>query len=170
LGRAVGVVCVIRQPEPDTAVNIAVTAQDLQTMPFWIPVAMAGIAAGITVFAYIATAGRERAKSRREAAARFRSAFAEAVTELDNVDAHSLITEARALHDAAIKEFRPSISPQQLDQFDAAVQKFYRYRSEVQPAPAKVLASLSSGKPVDHSDALMLKQALTELLAFADDI
>jgi hypothetical protein len=159
---------IVRQPKPDTAANIAATAQELQTMPFWIPVAMAGIAAGITAFAYIATAGRERVKSRREAAARFRSAFAEAVTELDNVDAHSLITEARAMHDAAILEFRRSISQQKIEQFDAAVQKFYRYRSEIQPAPAKVLASLSSGKPVDHSDALMLKQALNELLAFAD--
>jgi hypothetical protein len=138
-------------------------------MPFWIPVAMAGIAAGITAFAYIASARRERVKSRREAATRFRSAFAEAVTELDNVDAHSLITEAQATHDAAILQFRRSISQQKLEQFDAAVQKFYRYRSEVLPAPAKVRAALSSGKPVDDSDTLRLKQALNELLAFADD-
>jgi hypothetical protein len=130
---------------------------------------MAGLAAGIAAFAYIVNTRREAVESRREACAKFRSAFAEATTELDNVDAYSLITEARAAHDAAILEFRPSVAFEQLEQFDAAVQKFYRYRSEVQPAPAKVLASLSSGKPVDHSDALMLKQALTELLAFADD-
>lgn len=114
-------------------------------------------------------ARRERAKSKREASAKFRSAFfAETIAQLDNKDAHALMNHARAQHAAAIIEFRPFVDPKQIKNFDAAEQKFHRCRSYLQPLALKHLASTSSGESVDNSDIVKLKEALNELLAFAD--
>jgi hypothetical protein len=70
-------------------------------------------------------------------------------------------------HDEAIAGFRPLVDLKKIERFDAAVRKLHQGRSELKPAPEKVLASLSSGRPVDRSDVLTLKNALHELLAFA---
>jgi len=137
-------------------------------MPFWIPVATASTAAGIFIAVDILASRRKRAAAARETAGQFRSAIAEALTQLEYVDAHARITEARERHDAAISGFRPLVNVEKLKHFDAAVKKLHRGRSELQPAPLKVLASLSSGKAVDYSDALTLREALNELQAFAE--
>ena len=138
-------------------------------MQFWVPIGATGIAAALTVWADILAGRRKRAKAKREAAARFRAAFAEAFAQLDYIDAHAFITDTNDEHDAAILAFRRQLDSKQLPDFDAAVQKFYRRRKEVQPAPVKVRASLESGKPTDNSDTVNLKQTLEELLIFADD-
>ena len=136
-------------------------------MPFWIPVATTSVAAGIFIAVDILASRRERANAKREAAARFSSAMAEALTQLDNIDAHAQINGARVQHDEAIAGFRPLVDLKKIQRFDAAVRKFHQGRSELKPGPEKVLASLSSGRPVDQSDVLTLKNALHELLAFA---
>lgn len=137
-------------------------------MPIWVPVATAAIAAAVVVWLDILIGRRKRAKSKREAVAKFRSVLAEAIAHLDNIDTHAFITEASEQHDAAIVGVRRFVDAKQIESFDAAVQKFSRCRTEVQPAPAKVLTSLESGKPVDNSDTIKLKEALNELLKFAD--
>lgn len=137
-------------------------------MLFWVPVATAGISAAAAISVDILTGRRKRARSGRETVVKFRSVLAEAIVQLDDLDAHSFITEARKQHDAAILEFRRLVDSKQIESFDAAVQKFNRCRSEVQPAPVKVLASLASGRPVDNSDTVKLNEAINELLLFAD--
>ncbi len=137
-------------------------------MHFWVPIATAAIAGAVAILVDILTGRRKGAKSRREAAATFHLAFAEAIAQLENVDAHALITEARAQHDAAILEFRRFVVAKQIEHYEVAVQNFNRCRSEVQSAPVKVLASLASEKPIDNSDTVKLKEALNELLTFTD--
>jgi len=137
-------------------------------MPFWVPVAASGVTAAVATTVDVLTGRRKRAKARRETSAKFRSTFAQAIADLGNIDAHAFMTEAREQHDAAILDFRRFVESRQIESFDAAVQKFNLYRSEVQPAPAKVLASLESGRRVDNSDTVRVKEAINELLLFAD--
>jgi len=136
-------------------------------MTFWIPVATGAVAAGIVISVEILTIRRKRNSSRRQATSIFRSALADAIAHANGVDAHALLNEGRVHHDAALDGFRPFVRVERLNQFDTAVQKFHRGRSELIPAPVKVLASWSSGRPVDQSDALTLREALDELQAFA---
>jgi len=138
-------------------------------MLFWVPVAITGVAAVGVASADILTGRRQRAKSRREAAAKFRATFTAAIADLDYLDAHAFITEAAELHDAAISEFRRFVQLKQRNGFDVAVRIFSQCRNEVQPPPIKVRASLDSGKPIDNSDVVKLKEALNELLTFAEN-
>jgi len=125
--------------------------------------------AGTTCF-FILSGRRERAKSKREAATKFRLAFAEAITQIDSIDAHNLMTQPQTLvqHDVAISEFRRVVSKKQLPSFDVAVAKFRRCRSDLVPGSLAVWAALGSGKPVDDSDTDRMKVALNELVLFAD--
>lgn len=140
-------------------------------MSSWVPAAIAvAVAICLLLLEIFLNRRRARAKSKREAATKFRSAFAEAITHLHNTDkdAYLLITQARANHDAAITDFRRLVHPKQIKHFDAAEQKFHRCRSEVRPRAVKILAAIDSETPVDHSDTVRLKESLNELLAFAD--
>ncbi len=137
-------------------------------MPFWIPVALAGAAAVIVVSIDFFVIPRRRAEARRIAAARFRSVFVDAIAQVDKLDAHAFMAEAWARHDAELSDFRRSIESKRLDSFDVAVQKFNRCRTELMPAPAKVLAALQFGRPIDDSDKHRLKDAMSELLLYAD--
>ena len=137
-------------------------------MPVWVPLTPAAIAAVVAVCIFVLTGRRERAKSKREAIAKFRAAFAEATTQIDNKDVHSIMRRAAVQHDVAIYEFRRVIEQKHLQHFDAAVEKFRRCRDELIPVSLAVWASLGSGEPIDNSDTLRLKVALNKLLAFAD--
>jgi hypothetical protein len=136
-------------------------------MPMWVPFATALL--GIVVGA-ILTAWRESRAAKRNAVATFWSAFAEAVTQIDNKDAHFLMNQAQAQHDVAIYEFRRFVDPGKLKDFDLAVEKFRLRRSELIPATLAVWQALGSGKPIDNSNTVTQKKALTELLEFADRI
>ena len=139
-------------------------------MLFWEPPAVALCFAGsLTVLEIVLTRRRARAKAKREAGAKFRLAFlAEAMAHLDNKDVYRLIHQAQAKHDAAIAEFRPFVDPKRIKHFDAAEHELRRCRNELQPRILMILAAIDSGKPVDNSDRVRLKEALNELLAFAD--
>ena len=100
-------------------------------MPLWVPFATAAIAAAITICIFILTGHRERTKSKCEAIAKFRAAFAEAITQINNKDAHFLMRQAQVQHDIAIYEFRPFVNSKQIKNFDEAVQKFQRYRNKL---------------------------------------
>ena len=137
-------------------------------MPFWVPVAIAAIAAAAVLWVDILGGRRKRTNSRRDAAESFRFACTDAIAKLNGMDAHSFITESRAQHDAAISAFRCVVDTTRIHDYDVAAEAFNQRRSEIMPAPLKVLASLESGKPVDNSDIVKLKAALSALLAFAD--
>ena len=139
-------------------------------MLYLAPVATAVVlATGLSLLDLFLNRRRARAKAKREASTNFRSAFfAEAIANLDNKDAYLLIRQAQAKHDAAIIEFRLFVDPTQTKHFDAAAQKFHQSRSEVQPRILKILAAIDADKPVDNWDRVNLKEALNELLAFAD--
>lgn len=136
----------------------------------WEPAAIGVVfASGLTVLEIFLTRRRARAKAKREASTKFRSAFfAEAIAHLDNKDPYLLINQAQAKHDAAVIEFRPFVDPKHIKHFDAAEQKFRRLRSELQPRILKILAAIDSAKPTDNSDRVRLKETLNELLTFAD--
>jgi hypothetical protein len=134
---------------------------------FWVPVAASGVTAAVATSLDILSGRRKRAKSRREAGARLHSLLVQAIAHLDKIDAHSFISEAKDQHDAAIAEFRRFVDARQIANYEAAVQTFDRCRGALQPAAVKVLASLKSRKPVDHSDAIGLKKALNALMQFA---
>ncbi len=138
-------------------------------MPSWLPAAIAILAAiGLFFFEIFLKPRREHTKSRREAIAKFRSAFAEAIAQIANKDAHVHMSQAQAQHDAAIIEFRRFVDPKQIEHFNAAEQKFHQCRSEVKPKVLKIRTAIDSGKPVDNSDIVKLKEAINELLTFAD--
>jgi hypothetical protein len=139
-------------------------------MPSWEPVAIAvALAIGLSLLGLLINRRRARTKAKREASKTFRSAFfAETIANLDNKDAYLLISHAQAKHDAAIIEFRPFVGPKRIEHFDAAEQKFHRCRSELQPRVLKVHKAIDLQKPVDNSDTVRLREALNELLAFAD--
>lgn len=102
-----------------------------------------------------------------EAANTFRSAFAEAVTQIGQTNAHSLMSRSKVQHDVAIHEFRRHIPVQHQAEFDAAAKKFRECRDAVSPAILEAMRALSTGEPVDDSDIKRLAEALHELLAFA---
>jgi hypothetical protein len=139
-------------------------------MPSWESAAIAvALAIGLSILELFLNRGRARAKARREASTKFHSAFfAEAIAHLDNKDAYLLMSQAQAKHDAAIIAFLPFVDPKRIKHFDAAEQKFRRCRSEVQPRILKILAAMDSDKSVDNFDGVKLKEALNELLAFAE--
>ena len=137
-------------------------------MPVWVPFATAAIGAAVTFCIFVLTGRRERARSKREAVAKFRSAFAEAITQINEKDPHFLMNSAQVQHDVAIFEFRRTVDPKHMQNFDAAVEKFRKCRTELTPATLAVWKSLGSGQPVDDSETVRLKEALNELLAFAD--
>lgn len=137
-------------------------------MPFWVPIAIAAITAAAALWVDILGGRRKRTNSRRDAAESFRFACTDAIAKLNGMDAHSFITESMTQHDAAISAFRCLVHTTRIHDYDVAVENFNHCRSEITPAPLKVLASLESGKPVDNSDVVRLKAALSELLAFAD--
>lgn len=137
-------------------------------MAIWTPLVATTITATVAFYIFVLAGRRERDKSKREAIAKFRSAFAKEYTQIDNREAYSLMSKAKVKHDIAIHEFRPLVDSKQLQSFDAAVKKFDQCRSEVTPAPLTFLVSQASGKPVDDSCRVRLKEALIELLAFAD--
>ena len=127
------------------------------------------VAIGLTILEIFLYRRRARARARREASAKFHSAlFGEAIAHLDNKDAYLLMDQAQEKHDAAIFEFRPFVDPKHIGHFDAAAEKFRRSRSELQPRLLKILAAIDSVKPVDNLDRARVKEALNELLAFAD--
>lgn len=127
------------------------------------------IAIGLTILEIFLNRRRARAKARRQARAKFHSAFfGEAIAHMDNKDAYLLMDQAQSKHDTAIIEFRPFVDPKHIGHFDAAVDRFRRARSELQPRLLKILAAIDSDKPVDNLDRARIKEALNELLAFAD--
>lgn len=136
----------------------------------WEPVTAAiALAIGLTILETFLNRRRARAKAKKEASAKFRSAlFGEAIAHLDNKDAYLLMEQAQEKHDTAIIEFRPFVDPKHIGHFDAAAEKFRRSRSELQPRLLKILAAIDSVKPVDNLDRARMKEALNELLAFAD--
>lgn len=109
-------------------------------------------------------------KAKREAAAKFRSAFAEAITQITggSIDPHYLITHHKVQHDTAIFELRPFIDPDRLSDFDAATQKYRECRSALKPALLQFLQSENTRQPVDQSASFNLTVAINELLAFTD--
>ena len=133
-------------------------------MPIWVPFVTAILGA---VVAYALAGWRERDTSKRNAVTKFRSAFAEAVTQINNKGAHFLMNQAQVQHDVAIYEFRQFVDSNQLKKFDEAVEKFRQCRSTLVPA---LLARkpIGSSNPIDDSDTLALMKALNKLLAFAD--
>lgn len=134
-------------------------------MSVWVPFVTAILGA---VVAYALAGWRERDTSKRNAVTKFRSAFAEAITQINNKDAHFLMNQAQVQHDVAIYEFRQFVDSNQLKKFDEAVEKFRQCRSTLVPASLAVWKSIGSGNPIDDSDTLALMKALNELLAFAD--
>jgi len=113
--------------------------------------------------------GRREAK--REAAAKFRSAFAEAITQITDgsIDPHYLIMRHKVQHDIAIFEFRPFVDPDRLSDFDATAQKYSECRSAIEPAMLQYYRSENTGQPVDQSARFNLIVAINGLLAFADN-
>ena len=126
------------------------------------------LAAAVAVTLFVLSGRRDRAKSKREAASRFRAAFSEAITQIDNKDSHLLMHEALTQHDVAIHEFRRVVRPDQLVNFDAAADKFRLIRGQLTPAILAYWNTISANKPIDTSDTIALKAALNELLTFAD--
>ena len=110
-------------------------------------------------------------KAKREAAAKFRSAFAEAITQITDgsIDPHYLITQHKVQHDTAIFEFQPFVDPNRLNDFDAAAQKYRECRSALEPALLQFLRSENTGQPADQSASSNLIVAIYGLLAFADN-
>ena len=142
-------------------------------MPICVPFVTAILGAILSavlgaVVAHALAGWRERDTLKRNAATKFRSAFVEAVTQINNNDAHFLMNQAQVQHDAAICEFRQFIDSNQLKKFDKAVESFRQCRSTLVPASLAVWESIGSGNPIDDSDTFALKNALNELLAFAD--
>lgn len=113
----------------------------------------------------------ELQKAKREAATKFRSAFAEAVTQITDgsIDPHSLIAQQKVQHDAAIFEFRHFVDPDRLSDFDAAGQKYRECRSALEPALLQFMRSQNTGQPVGQSASSKIIVAINELLAFADN-
>ena len=138
----------------------------------WEPVTAAiAFAIGLTILEIFLNRRRTRARAKREARAKFHSAFfGEAIAHLDNKDSYLLMGQAQSKHDTAIIEFRPFVDPKHIEHFDAAAENFRRCRSELQPKLLKILAAIDSDKPVDNLDRARIKEALNELLAFADNI
>ena len=136
----------------------------------WEPVAGAmALAIGLSILEIFLYRRRARAEARREARTKFHSAlFGEAIAHFDNKDAYLLMGHAQAKHDTAINEFRPFVDPKHIRRFDDAAEKFRRSRSDLQPKLLKILAAIDSDKPVDNLDRARLKEALNELLTFAD--
>jgi hypothetical protein len=127
------------------------------------------LAIGLSIVEIFLYRRRARAKARREARTKFRSAFfGEAIAHFDNKDAYLLMGQAQAQHDIAIIQFRPFVDPKYIEHFDAAAGNFRRSRSELQPRLLKILAAIDSVKPVDNLDKARIKEALNALLAFAD--
>ena len=108
--------------------------------------------------------------AKREAAAKFRSAFAEAITQIGDgsIDPHYLITQHKVQHDTAIFEFRPFVDPDRFSDFDAAAQKYSECRSVLEPALLQFYRSENTGQPVDQSASFNVIVAINGLLAFAD--
>ncbi len=139
-------------------------------MSFWVPIAIAAIVAAAAVCFDVLRHHRRHAKARAEAREKFRAAFfAESIAHLDKISADVLLNHAQPRHDAAIAEFRQSLHPRQLDDFDAAAQKFHQCCSQLQPKLTKIRAAIASNMPVDNSDTARLKEALAKLLAFAEN-
>lgn len=110
-------------------------------------------------------------KAKREAATKFRSAFAVAITQITDgsIDPHYLITQHKVQHDTAIFEFRPFVDPDRLSDFDATAQKYSECRSALEPAMLQYYRSENTGQPVDQSARFNLIVAINGLLAFADN-
>lgn len=135
-------------------------------MPIWVPFATAILGA---LLGALLTAHRESKALKRDAIAKFRSAFAEAITQIDHKDAHLLMSQAKVAHDVAIYDFRRFVRSARLASFDEAVSHFHQCRSAQTPAAIVAFKALGSGQPIDKSDIAELKKALNELLVFADE-
>jgi hypothetical protein len=116
----------------------------------------------------------QRAKSRRDAAALFRAAFAEAATQLAAArgeDPHALITRSAVAHDRAVFEFRSFLDPKQHASFDAAVTRYRRLREGVEPALLDFVRTGTFGDPNIRTVAVSkLRESIRALLVFADDV
>lgn len=137
----------------------------------------AGLAGlGAIAFAFLAVSlhrkkdklSTESGAAAREASDRFRSAFAEAVTQLGQVDSHWLMNKLKIQHDVAIFEFKRYVSVDQQGAFDAAVERFKGCRDTLSPAVVEAMHSMVTGEPIDVSDEKRLAQALHDLLAFSE--
>ena len=136
-------------------------------MPIWVPILTAVIGAGVAILVFWLNGRRESTKAKREAAKAFRSAFAEAMTQIEEVDAHGLMSKFKVQHDVAIHEFRRHVQSAQQAAFDTAAKNFQACRSTVQPAALEAMRSIVTGEAIDESDTFRMKEALNELLAFA---
>jgi len=120
-----------------------------------------------TVIGLAWTAYREQLKSKREACAKFRLAFAEAITQIHARDAYSLMAKAKVQHDVAILEFRRHVARRQLANYDNASAQFNQCREAVPPAFIAHYRALGSDQPVDMSDIFKLSKSLDFLMTFA---
>lgn len=137
-------------------------------MTAWIPLAGAFIIAAATVTVFILSGRRERRKARIHAAAKFRSAFAEADTLLmaGNKDPYLVLTQYQLQHDSAINEFKRSLPDHQRVRFDTAAEKYHQFRSKLQPAISEAYRSIATGQPLDTTQKII--EVIHELLAFAE--
>jgi hypothetical protein len=112
-----------------------------------------------------------RQNAAHEASTKFRSAFAETITQIadGSIDPHYLIMRQKVQHDTAIFEFRHFIDPDRLSDFDAAKQKYFDCRSALDPAILQYYRSEKTGQSIDQSARVNLIAAINGLLSFADN-
>ena len=110
----------------------------------------------------------QRDSAGREAAQRFRSSFAEVMTQMNRVDPHWLMSRHNLQHDIAIFEYRPHVPAERRAAFDTAAVRFQQLRDALSPAMLQVMRSTATGEPLDDSNAQALFAQLQELLSFAE--
>ena len=107
-----------------------------------------------------------------EAVAKFRSAFAEAITQLTkgSIDPHYLICQYNNMvqHDNAIFEFLRFVEKGHLSDFNIAEENFQKCRNALKPAFLLVIQSEVTGEPIDQFGVYNVIGAINRLLAFAN--
>ena len=138
-------------------------------MPTWVAIAGVVVSAIVAIGLFVLAGRRERDKERREAAATFRSAFLEALSEIARGnDPHAVLTRVATQHDAAISTYGYFVSPTDREAFDAAAVAFRQSREALQPAMLQWAQSQASGVPV-QSTTTNITATINGLLAFATE-
>jgi hypothetical protein len=116
---------------------------------------------------------QDRKKLFWDACAQFRSAFSNALAQLNNgKDIQYVISKSQVGHDAAIDEFRRHLPHDKLKGFDEACD-MYRKQRKADPAILQFFRAQATGEiedtiQKDKSHRASLIQAINKLLAFAD--
>jgi hypothetical protein len=162
----------LTHPRSENLVQPIIYAMGIFGIVAAVVIPVAGLIVTIVLFALAQR--RKRVELFNENSTRFRAAFSDSITGLNDCkrDVNSIVSNARIDHDRAIEEFRWHLPSKRVAEFDRAVSEYRLLRDSAEPAFFQLARAEVTGMPTKDQRpfCIELLRVINKLLGFARPI